>query len=156
MKSPKEEFIDLLCEIHKKKGLDELSSKLLAILYIEPGELSLEELAERTGYSLSSVSSAMKLISKSGIVKKARKPGSRKLYFYMEKNIVNELLQTLKKTMQEVVLTAKERVPKIIRRYKAERGAKEELKIIENYYKQLLVMEGVMKKVISMFEKVKQ
>ena len=55
MKRFENDFLDFLTETSQKKNMDSLSSKLIAILYIEPREVSIEELAKRTGYSLASI-----------------------------------------------------------------------------------------------------
>lgn len=154
--TPKEEFIELLTEMNKAKGLDELSSRMIGILFIEPNEVSLEELANRTGYSHSAVSTAMKLLTNSSIIKKLKKPGSRKIYFYMEKDIMNGFSDLLSKKMNKTVTTMKTRVPEIMKKYKSEGGSKKELKILDNYYRQLLVMETIIQKTVSMIDEAKR
>jgi DNA-binding transcriptional regulator GbsR (MarR family) len=152
-KTPKDEFIELMYEIQRAKGLDELSSKLIGILFIEPHEISLDELKERTGYSLSAVCSAMKFLERVGIANRSKKPGSRKVYFYMKKDMPSMLTEIVKK-LENNVLMLKSRIPGIIERYKMEKSksSKEELKIVEDYYKKLLNFEGMMKKMVEMIE----
>jgi len=152
-KSPKDEFIELMYEIQRAKGLDELSSKLIGILFIEPHEITLDELKERTGYSLSAVCSAMKFLERIGIVKRSKKPGYRKVYFYMEKDMTSMLTEIVKK-LENNVSMLKSRIPGIIEKYKLEKSksSKEELNIVEDYYKQLLNFERMMKKMLEMIE----
>ena len=152
--NPKEEFRELLCEISRRKGLNELSSRIFGTLYAEPREISLEELSERTGYSMSSVSTIMKLMCDSEMIKRIKKPKSKKVYFYMEKNIVSKLLDMMKEN-QKIILYAKEKVPKIIQRYKSEKMPKRELEIVENYFKQLKIMEDTLKRFIKILERKK-
>ncbi len=152
--NPKEEFRELLCEISRRKGLNELSSRIFGTLYAEPREISLEELSERTGYSMSSVSTIMKLMCDSEMIKRIKKPKSKKVYFYMEKNIVSKLLDMMKEN-QKIILYAKEKVPKIIQRYKGEKMPKRELEIVENYFKQLKIMDETLKKFIKILERKK-
>ena len=152
--NPKEEFRELLCEISRRRGLNELSSRIFGTLYAEPREISLEELSERTGYSMSSVSTIMKLMCDSEMIKRIKKPKSKKVYFYMEKNIVSKLLDMMKEN-QKIILYAKEKVPKIIQRYKGEKMPKRELEIVENYFKQLKIMDETLKKFIKILERKK-
>jgi len=158
LKSPKEEFIDLMIDNCKIDGLDELSSKIVALLYAEPNELSLEEIAKRTGYSLSTVSTAMKFIERIGLIKRIKKPKSRKVYFYIEKGMIMFSLDVIRKKYERVILPTKQRLPSIIKRYKREKSenSKNELKIIENYYKEVLASEDIMKKSIKMLENAKK
>jgi len=154
-KSPKNEFIELIAEINRLKGLDELTSKIIGILFIEPEVVSLDELAKRTGYSLSAVSTAMKLLVGSCLIKRSKKPKSKKVYFYIEKDMISLFMQTLN-IIENNTSMLKKRVPGIIERYKLEKSedSKAELKIIENYYEQVLITDRIMRKMIEMFENV--
>ena len=157
LKSPKEEFIHLMTENCKVDGLDELSSRIIALLYAEPNELSLEEIAKRTKYSLSGICTATKLIERIGLIKRIKKPKSRKVYFYMEKSMIMFSLDITRKKYEKVILPTKQEIPLIIKRYKREKSenSKKELKIIENYYKEILISESIMKKLIQMLENAK-
>jgi len=154
MGSPKNAFIELIAENSKVNGLDELSSKLIGILFIEPEEIALDELARRTGYSLSAVSTALKFIERAGIVKRSKKPKSRKVYFYMEKDTLAMSLQIVRRKYEKILLPSKQKLPKIIEKYKQEstKESEEELKIVENYYKEVLFFEQILKEFIETFE----
>ncbi len=154
MKSAKEEFINIVAENSKVDGLDDLSAKILGILYVEPKEVALEELAKRTGYSLSSVSTAMKFMERAYIVKRIKKPRSRKIYFYMEKDMFSMLIQIMKRKYDKVILPTKERFPQIIEKYKKDKSkySKKEMKIVESYYKQVVASEKMLGKMINMLE----
>jgi DNA-binding transcriptional regulator GbsR (MarR family) len=156
-KTPKDEFIEVMVEIQRAKGLDELSSKLMGILFIEPEEISLDDLAKRTGYSLSAVCTAMKFLEKVGAVKRLKKPGSRKIYFFMEKDMSSMLTEIVRR-LEKNVMMLKSRIPGIIERYKQEKSksSKEELRIVENHYKQLLVFERMMKKWLKSLRSLKK
>ena len=152
--SPKNEFIGLICENSKVNGLDELSSKLIGILFIEPEEVALDELAKRTGYSLSAVSTALKFIERAGIVKRSKKPKSKKVYFYMGKDILAMFLQIMRRKYEKIILPSKQKLPRIIEKYKQEstKESEEELGIVENYYKEVLFFEQILKEFIETFE----
>ncbi len=151
---PKNEFIELIAENSKVNGLDELSSKIIGILFIEPEEVALDELANRTGYSLSAVSTALKFIERAGIVKRTKKPKSRKVYFYMGKDMLAISLQIMKREYEKIILPSKQKLPRIIEKYKQEstKESGEELGIIENYYKEILFFEQILKEFIETFE----
>ncbi len=154
MGSPKDEFIDLMTENSKVNGLDELSSRIIGILFIEPEEIALDELAKRTGYSLSAISTAMKFIERAGIVKRSKKPKSRKVYYYMEKDMLAMWIQLMRRKYENIILPSKYKLPKIIEKYKLEKSenSEEELRIVENYYKQVLFSERLIKDSIKTLE----
>ncbi len=154
MQSPKNAFIALIAENSKINGFDELSSKLIGILFIEPEEIALDELANRTGYSLSAVSTALKFIERAGIVKRSKKPKSRKVYFYMEKDMLAMSLQIARRKYEKILLPSKQKLPKIIALYKQDssKNLVAELMIVEDYYKSLIFFEQILKEFIEKFE----
>ena len=154
--SAKEDFIELIAENCKAGGWDELSSKLLGILFIEPKEIALDELAKRTGYSLSAVSTAMKFVEITGMVKRSRKPRSRKVYFYVENDMADILFLILRREYENIVLPSKTKLPKIIEKYELEesksKNSEGESKIVENYYRMVLLFEQILKESIEKLE----
>jgi len=155
MQSPKNAFIELIVENSKVNGFDELSSKIIGILFIEPEEIALDELANRTGYSLSAVSTALKFIERAGIVKRSTKPKSRKVYFYMEKDMLAMSLQIARRKYEKILLPSKQKLPNIIELYKQEssKNLGAELMIVEDYYKSLIFFEQILKEFIEKFER---
>ena len=156
-KSAEEDFIELVAENWKVGGFDELSSEIFGILLIEQSGIGLDELAKRTGYSLSAVSTAMKHAERMRMVKKSKKANSRKVYFYVENDMVSILLQILRREYENIVLPSKTKLPEIIEQYKLEESKsnnlEEKLKIVDNYYKMILVFEQILK---QSFEKLEQ
>lgn len=153
-KSVKEEYIEFIYSIQKIKGLDDLSAKLIGNLYIATEELSLEELSKKTGYSLSAVSTSLKSMRKMGFVNKMRKPGSKRAYFYMEKDIVSKFRDILKERYKKIFSISKKKLPKIIEKYESDKSktSKHELLIVKNNYKQLLALEKVMSEFLKKWE----
>lgn len=154
VESARNEFIELMAHNFKQNGFDDCTSKIVGALYIEPKEISLETLSDKTGYSLSAVSTAMKLLVNMGMIKRTKKPKSRKVYFFMEKDMVACMLDHMKKNYELSLLMSKEALPKIIDKYKMKRqeSSDEELKIIEQYYDQIVAFEDIMKNFIEALE----
>ena len=152
--SPRDKFIDLISKNCQVDGFDELTSKIVGTLFIEPTEVALEDLAKMTGYSLSAVSTAMKLVVRAGLVKRMKKPGSRKVYFYMEKDLIKVTMQLMQRKHELVITKTKRELPNIIEKYRTEKSkaSKEELQIIKGYSKQVLVFEKIIGSLIHMLE----
>ncbi|MCP3684895.1 MAG: winged helix-turn-helix transcriptional regulator [bacterium] len=127
----------------------------MAHLFIEPKEISLEDLAKRTGYSLSAVSTAMKFLERAGIVKRMKKPKSRKTYFFMESDLMTIFTEHIKRKYEKVIIPTKQKLPAIIERYKSEKSkdSKEELKILQNYYKSVMISEKVLENMAETLDK---
>ena len=114
---PKEEFAELISRNLKLEGFDEISSRIVAVLFIEPEELSLEKISIETGYSLSAVSTAMKNLSQYHIVKRFKKPSSKKAFFYLDKNLSSIGAQALRMKYGNIILPSKKILPSIIKKY---------------------------------------
>jgi len=71
----------------RRFGLSELYGYIYGVLFFEDEPLSLGKSAERTGYSLSHVSTALKLLENIGLVKRIKKPGDKRAYYTAIKNI---------------------------------------------------------------------
>ncbi|TGC08439.1 GbsR/MarR family transcriptional regulator [Methanolobus halotolerans] len=143
--SPKEEFTELITQNLRSEGFDEISSRIVGVLFIETEEMSLEEISIETGYSLSAVSTAMKSLSQFHIVRRFQKPGSKKAFFFLDKNLVSISAQALRMKYDSVILPSKKMLPDIIEKYEQERleRSRRELEIITHYYRQILKLESI-------------
>ncbi len=153
-------FIELYRKIGEIQGIDCSIAAIFAKLYIEPKEISMEELAKSTGYSLASISNKVHFIENISPLRKFRKPGSKKVFLYMEKDILSILRNAFLKKERYAVSIAKEKIPLIIDEYskKATKKEKAKLRILKDYYNQIMKLETLLKifiKTINKFEKIK-
>ncbi|WP_406656373.1 hypothetical protein V7O62_10995 [Methanolobus sp. ZRKC2] len=135
-----QKVIEMGEEIFRLYGLDNLSAKIISTLYFEPHELSMEEIAESTGYSLSSISLKMGPLENVWGVKRIKKAGSRKAYFYVEKNMSNIMIELFMKACEIESRLTEKYLPPIIEEYREKAVDEyeiERLSILENYCSQL-------------------
>ena len=71
-------FSGMYRKIGAMQGMDDLFSSIFSLLVLEPEDIAMDELAKKTGYSVASISNKVKILKVHGIVKKSRKPGSKK------------------------------------------------------------------------------
>ena len=156
METAKKEFENLVYRGVKSQGLDDLSSKLLAILYSEPDLLTLEELSAMTGYSFSAVSATMKMLSGINLVEKTKKASSKKLYFSVQKDMLTMTINAVKSKNEFMVSPAIKDLPAIIEKCKKSKAenSEEMLKIIEQYYQQMIALDLILKNLVEFTEKV--
>ncbi len=156
VKTARAEFIELMTHNSMSNGLDELSSKIMGTLFIEPCEISLEELATKTGYSLSAVSTSSKLLESLGAIKRLKKPKSKKVFYFMEKDMFGTFIRMLKQKKDTVVRPSLKKLPEIIAQYKTKKNQskaiEKELKIVENYYNQLKAHDSITDKMVELLE----
>lgn len=145
------EFTELLKHLCKIQGIDDLTATILAKLFIEPEEISMEDLAKKTGYSLASISNKIKLFEQIDIIKKKTKPGTRKIFLYMEKDFSKFFIRLFLKKL-EVVSIAKTKLPGIIKNYEAQAKSnkeKQKLQLIENYYNSILKFDKILQELLQ-------
>ncbi|MBU0980445.1 MAG: hypothetical protein KJ709_06560 [Nanoarchaeota archaeon] len=155
MQAFEKEFIDFFVGVFRGFGMDSLSAKLVAILYMEPEEVSMEDLAKKTGYCLASVSNKLRFLESVGQIQRRKHPGTKKVYYYMHKDIARVLKGKLEKSRQSCIGPMKEVLPRIIGKYRnAKMGPKEKAKmaIINDYYRQVTKIEKMMEKMMDYLE----
>jgi DNA-binding transcriptional regulator GbsR (MarR family) len=150
--SPKKEFREIVYESCKAIGLDDFPSRLISVLQTEKEGISLGELTIITGYSLSNLSTTIKGMEDKQMVKKFKKPGSRKIYVVMDKNITSFFIELQKKRYQQSLKPSMKKIPEIIERYKDSNEFEEDLKMIKDYYGQIKFLADETKKFIEALE----
>ncbi len=140
MKQLEKRITDYMTTTFKSIGMQELAARVMSLLYLEPGYIAMDEVAKRTGYSLASISTTIKMMEGLGVLQRSRKPGTRKIYLYMEKDLAKLNISKIKVFQDKFVKRADVSMPEFIQKYKQEAKDKESIQrlhIIENYYAQL-------------------
>lgn len=150
------EAMQFMATLGKIYGLSDLQSKAIAILYLEPEEIAMEEIAEKTGYSLASISNTMKMLEAFGMTQRIKKPGTKKVYFYTEKNLAKLSIKKLEAMRDNFLEPTKRILPQLIKKYRnktKDPKTKKKIKVAESYYSQLLKFESIMDQWIKELEK---
>jgi len=157
IKNIDKDFIQYFSEIGHAYGMNDLSMKIMAILYLEPDFVTMNDISDKTGYSLASISNTMKSLEGIGVLSKKKKAGSKKIYYYMEKNLMKINIQKIKSAKALIIGPAKEKLPKIIEKYKAvkDQETKKKLRILTEYKNQVLKFDQLMLEWINDLEKLK-
>ncbi|ASJ10638.1 MarR family transcriptional regulator [Thermococcus sp. P6] len=71
----------------RRFGFKELYGYIYGVLFLAREPMSLGEIAEATGYSLSHVSTALKSMERIGLVVRIKKPGDKKAYYRVIKGL---------------------------------------------------------------------
>ena len=149
-------ILDLFSRVNYEFGNDEATARLVGMIYMSPDEVSLEELSERTGYSTASISNKTRMLVNVGLVKKVHKPGTKKAYFYMEKDMKKIMCSAFRKALDVKIRPIKEKMPEIIEEYqkevkkgRADENNEKKLKILQNYLKDIRVIEDKMTRMVN-------
>ncbi|RLG15554.1 MAG: hypothetical protein DRN71_01030 [Candidatus Nanohalarchaeota archaeon] len=152
------EFRVFMEKMYQMEGLDPLSSKIIALVYISPDDVAMDEIARETGYSLASISLKVTMLAQFEIISKIRKPNSKKYYVHMEKNFINATIDQLVRKQQNQLTYAKSELPGIIEMFR-ERAItdddKKKLVIVKDYQDQIMKFDSVINDIINMLRKIK-
>lgn len=87
VKAAKRCVVDASIQMANLLGHSDAAGALIGSLFVADGPLSMDELVEMTGYSKSTVSINMTFLENQGIVRRMRRPGDKRNYYVIMKNI---------------------------------------------------------------------
>lgn len=151
-KGIEERFISVFQRLGSISGMDSLTCRIYGTLYLEPKDMTMEDLAERTGYSLSSISNKIRALESAGIIKKSKKPGSKKVYLFVIKDMLKNFKDIMVKKQQYGISFAKQELPDIIEDCKD----KEKKKIIEGYLNVIMKADLFFKHAVKLMDDIEQ
>jgi len=152
MEPLEEQFTEFYRTIGRSYNLDDLTSRIYARLFIDPGEVAMEDLAKETGYSLASVSNKIKILEVGGMVERRTRPGTRKVYVSAPKDMMRLTLSFLLQYQNGEVAKVKAEVPAMIASLKGKKTGgrqKTQLEILEKYYADTLAFDQIITRFIG-------
>jgi len=135
----------------RRFGLSELYGYIYGLLFFEDEPLSLGEIAERTGYSLSHVSTALKLLENIGLVKRIKKLGDKKAYYTAIKNIREWRKEAYYKKIEEDIRQTRENLLRALK--EIENDESKEAEKIRQRIEFALQRNAIAEKIINIFLK---
>jgi DNA-binding transcriptional regulator GbsR (MarR family) len=159
MSEIEEKIIDIGHEIFRGYGVDDSTAQILSILNFESNEISMEELAEKTGYSRASISLKIKNIEQFWGIKRITRPGSRKTYLFMEKNLLDAFALQIRNGYETELKIAKMKIAPLIEEYKGNVTTQEEkmmLHTYENYLSEINKFEILISHIYSYIDELKK
>ncbi len=86
----KDELNQIMKGIVINSGFPSPFASMISELYFEPEPISMQDLANRIGYSLASISLKLKMFEYLGFISRKKKPGTSKVFLYMEKDLIGK------------------------------------------------------------------
>ncbi|MFH1237736.1 MAG: hypothetical protein V1648_05035 [Candidatus Aenigmatarchaeota archaeon] len=86
-------ILDTFSDLAKSIGFSPIHGNIIGCLIVGGGAMPLQDIARKTGYSISMISLSMDFLEVLGIVRKVKKSCDRKLYI----ELTGDLLESLKK-----------------------------------------------------------
>ncbi len=115
-----EEFVKLFIDVTMSFGLPAAPGRIMAELFLAEGPLSMQELSERTKYSLPTLSRNVRIMDGMGVARRETRPGSKKVYVSIRSKQLHEVLMSMLKIGYErEVKVMLEHLPRIRQEYEA-------------------------------------
>ena len=152
MDEVEKEFLEFFQRVAAPLFSGEMPTRMVALLYMSPEPISMEDLARKTGYSLASVSNTMKLLESLHVVSRISKPKTKKAYFYMDKDIMAINKQKFLAMQEYMIKPIKQELPMLIKKFREKKlssGQKKKLALVEDYYSQVSEFEKIIRHVIE-------
>lgn len=127
----KEIFKEPFINAFNKMDNDPLAGEILGIMVFENKPLTVKEISDRTGYSVSHISNKIRRLKSRSFVREERKPGSRKNFYKIEDleewplNLVKDVIESTKS-----IIETTNKCKKIV----DDEEKKEHLEFVENKY----------------------
>ena len=119
VKTIKDKIYSTFSSIASSIGYSPVHGKIIAVLLVNGGEASLQDLAKETRYSPSMVSLSLDLLEVLGIVRKRRKTGDRNLYIVLQSDLLeclkNAVVIKVKKSIKESLAEFEENKKEILK-----------------------------------------
>lgn len=159
---PIKQYQQLTLEVLKAQGTKRVNAKIISLAFTEPQELTLEELAKQTNYSLATVSNTARYLESIKIIERVRKPRSKKLYIRPRRDFLKNFEENLKQMHETQVVMTKQELPELIRSMKQDikntkqkewkEHYKQHLKVMKNHYKQVQIMDDVFSRIMTIIK----
>lgn len=102
-----EKIYSTFSDIASSIGYSPLHGKIIGVLLVEGKEMSLQDLARKTGYSVSMISLSLDLLELLSVIKKVKKTGDRNLYIILQGNLLeclkNAIILRVKKSIDSTL-----------------------------------------------------
>jgi DNA-binding transcriptional regulator GbsR (MarR family) len=92
MRATDEQFVEKLGRFFEAEGAPRTAGRLLGLMLLTPGELALDEIAERLQVSKASVSTNARQMEVGGVLERCSHPGDRRDYYRIPHDIAARLL----------------------------------------------------------------
>jgi DNA-binding transcriptional regulator GbsR (MarR family) len=158
MKKVEEEFIEHLAAGIRRLGLDSASSRLFGMIYIEPGEICIDDLATKSGYSLATVSIKVRILERVGLIERKKHPGTKKIFCYREKNMISFMKRKADDIYSHEIIPTRELLPELIKKGENARSEREkkQLKIMKDHLRQMKSIEKIFRQLNEDIEKLER
>lgn len=102
-KSVQKDIMDNFAKVAETIGYSPLHGQIIAVLLIKGEPVSLNELAQETGYSASMISLSLDFLEIMEVVKKVKKAGDRKLYVELNGSLLDILKKAIVTRVKKVL-----------------------------------------------------
>jgi DNA-binding transcriptional regulator GbsR (MarR family) len=140
-------ILDIFSDVASSIGYSPLHGKIIGVLLVSQKQMSLQELAKRTGYSVSMVSLSLDLLEVLGVIKKVKKTGDRKLYVELSGDLLECLKRAFVMKLEKSISQSLAEFENLKKTGKADGSAKKTLEVLEKEIKRLETYINLLSKI---------
>jgi DNA-binding transcriptional regulator GbsR (MarR family) len=146
---------EVIYAMMKSYRLNEIASRICSVVYLSPDPVSLEELALKTQYSPASISNTTKFLNDFLLIKRVKKPGSKKIYVTGRNSPLEMMKEKTAMALANEVKPIKESFPELIKKLEGKKKYERELLLLKKQYKETLQLEKVLKEMKKIIDTIK-
>jgi DNA-binding transcriptional regulator GbsR (MarR family) len=106
--APETQFVERLARLVEEDGGPRISGRILGLLLLTPGELGLDDIAERLQVSKASVSTNARMMETFGILERVGHPGDRRDFYRVAPDAIARMLERRARWLQRFGEAVKE------------------------------------------------
>ena len=136
-----EKIKSIFTSVVSSMGYSEVHGRILSSLFIADKELSLQELAKKTGYSIPSISISLDLLELIGVIKKEKRIGDRKLYVKLNGDLLEGLRRAFLLRLQKELAVSRVELESYKGKKKGIKRLEREIKRLDKYINKLAAVD---------------
>jgi DNA-binding transcriptional regulator GbsR (MarR family) len=142
----KEEFIQRVAEISNSWGFKEGDGKIYGILLLSEKPMSMKEISEESGYSISAISTFLDALKRFGLISKVKR--NRTYFFKADKDFLRFYKGSFSDTLKREISPLKNKLETEIKRLETRKGDDSFLKMLKELHESVERVEAYLKKVL--------
>jgi DNA-binding transcriptional regulator GbsR (MarR family) len=140
-------ILDTFADVASSIGYSPLHGKIIGVLLVKDRSMSLQEIANETGYSSSMVSLSLDLLEVLGVIKKVKKTADRKLYIELSGDLLECLKKAFVMRLDKSISQSLQEFEKLRESAKSDQVAEKTLSILEKEIKRLETYINLLSKI---------
>lgn len=134
--SLEQSVLSVFGQVAESIGYSQVHGKIIGVLLVR-GEMSLQDIAKKTRYSVPMISLSLDLLDVLGVVKKSKRPGDRNLYVALSGDLLECLKKAFVMKLEKSIAESISGFGELRKRSRGDKEAEKALDVLEKEIKRL-------------------